>query len=314
MENAKKKLQPNKAYGTDEISNNLILQLPNNRIQQLLGIYNRIWRSGKVPKAWKTGLIIPIPKPKKNLLLPESYRPITLLQCLSKLMENLISARINFLAEQQELLSNTQHGFRAGRSTLDPIVELEYELRKGMVEGDVTVVVFFDLKAAFDSVDHTILLHTLAKLGLGGRLLTWIEDFIKDRYIRTIIEDYISNPLKITQGVPQGSGISGIAFILLLATISSLRLHPVKSKEFADDIILSITAKTIEEADLHMQIAIDMFEEWAKETGLTINTSKTKAMAFTNKGYPTPRLNLNNQEIKAVYKFKYLGLTFDIPG
>ena len=63
-----------------------------------------------------------------------------------------------------------------------------------------------------------------------------------------------------------------------------------------------------------MQIAIDMFEEWAKETGLTINTSKTKAMAFTNKGYPTPRLNLNNQEIKAVYKFKYLGLTFDTPG
>ena len=313
MENAKKKLQPNKAYGTDEISNNFIIQLPNNRIQQLLGIYNRIWRAGKVPKAWKTGLIIPIPKPKKNLLLPESYRPITLLQCLSKLMENLISARINFLAEQQELLSNTQHGFRAGRSTLDPIVELEYEIRKGMVEGDVTVVVFFDLKAAFDSVDHTILLHTLAKLGLGGRLLTWIEDFIKDRYIRTIIEDNISNPLKITQGVPQGSGISGIAFILLLATISSLRLHPVKSKEFADDIILSITAKTIEEADLHMQIAIDMFEEWAKETGLTINTSKTKAMAFTNKGCPTPRLYLNNQEIEAVYKFKYLGITFDAP-
>ena len=75
-------------------------------------------------------------------------------------MENLISARINFLAERQEILSNTQHGFRSGRSTLDPIVELEYEIRKGMVEGDVTIVVFFDLKAAFDSVDHTILLHS----------------------------------------------------------------------------------------------------------------------------------------------------------
>ena len=102
-------------------------------------------------------------------------------------------------------------------------------------------------------------------------------------------------------------------FILLLATIPTHKFKPVNSEEFADDIILSYTAETIEEADLHMQIAIDMFEEWAKKIGLTINVDKTKCMAFKTGKSQTPRLFLNNQEIEAVDEYKYLGVTFDAP-
>ena len=179
LTNAQQNLTPGKAYGTDEVSNNFLLHLPKQKLTQLLGIYNRSWRWGIVPDNWKTGLIIPIAKPKKNPNLPESYRPITLLQCISKLMENIISNRLCFIAEENNLLLDSQHGFRARRSTLDPVVELEYEIRKGIADTHVTVVVFFDLKAAYDSVDHKLLLNALVKLGLGGRLLTWIEDFLK---------------------------------------------------------------------------------------------------------------------------------------
>ena len=313
LDNAIENLAPDKAYGTDEVSNNFIKHLPHCKVTDLLGIYNRSWKKAIVPADWKLGLIIPIAKPLKDPNLPESYRPITLLQCLSKLLENLVGNRLNFIAEKHNLLINTQHGFRSKRQTLDPIVELEYEIRKGIAEGDVTVVVFFDLKAAYDSVDHKLLLNALAKLGIGGKLLSWIEEFLKDRYISTIVEDHISKALKITQGVPQGSGISCILFILLLSTLPYATLHPVKSKEYADDVAFSFTANTIEEADCHMQIAIDIFADWAKETGLTINTAKTKAMAFTNHGHPRPRLFLNNVEIDAVFDFCYLGITLDAP-
>ena len=86
IENAKKNLKTNKAYGTDEINNSFLKNLPQAKTQELLGIFNRSWNSGKVPTLWKTGLIIPIAKPHKSPKLTESYRPITLLQCTSKLM------------------------------------------------------------------------------------------------------------------------------------------------------------------------------------------------------------------------------------
>ena len=310
--NAQQNLTPGKAYGTDEVSNDFLLHLPMQKLHQLLGIYNRSWRWGIVPDNWKTGLIIPIAKPRKNPNLPESYRPITLLQCVSKLMENIVSSRLTYIAEENNLLLSSQHGFRARRSTLDPVVELEYEIRKGIAENHVTVVVFFDLKAAYDSVDHKLLLNALAKLGLGGKLLTWIEDFLTNRKISTIVEDYISEALAITQGVPQGSGISCIIFILLLSTLPPT-FHPVKSKEFADDVCFSYTAQTIVQAETHMQIAIDMFVSWANNTGLTINVEKTKTMAFSNQGCIRPFLTLNHVEIEPVYTFTYLGITLDAP-
>ena len=130
MVNAINQLKTEKAYGTDEVSNNFIKHLPELKLRQLLGIYKRCWRNGFIPKNWKIGMIIPIAKPMKNPNYLESYRPITLLQCLSKLMENMVSNRLNYIAEEHNLLSNTQHGFRRRRSTLDPIVELEYNIRK----------------------------------------------------------------------------------------------------------------------------------------------------------------------------------------
>ena len=110
MENAKKNLKTNKAYGTDEINNSFLKNLPQTKTQELLvlGIYNRSWNSGKVPTTWKTGLIIPIAKPGKNPKLTESYRPITLLQCTSKLMENLVANRLNYIVESKNLL-NREH-------------------------------------------------------------------------------------------------------------------------------------------------------------------------------------------------------------
>ncbi|CAL4071453.1 unnamed protein product, partial [Meganyctiphanes norvegica] len=291
---------------TDEISNAFLKHLPPTKTQELLGLFNRSWKEGKLPPPWKTGLIIPISKPGKPPELPESYRPIALLQCTSKLMESMVGNRLNHIAETKKLLTESQHGFRFGRSAIDPIIDLEHEIRIGLATKQVTIAVFFDLKAAYDSVDHMHLLHTLAECGIGGRLLTWIQDFLTTRHICTLVEDFISEILEITQGVPQGSGLSTILFILLLRTLPK-SLKPVRPREFAGDVSYSVSADSLEEAEQLMQDAIERFYEWTQAKGLQINTQKSKVMCFTRKQDKTPRLILNNEELEVVSTFKYLG-------
>lgn len=140
-------LKQKKAYGSDEICNEFIKNLPTTKKQELLGIYNRSWQTGKLPAEWKLGLIIPILKPGKCPLTPESYRPITLLQCLGKLMENMVSERLKFFSESNKIIPDTQHGFRYRRSTLDPLLGIEKEIRTALVKRQLTVLVFFNLKA-----------------------------------------------------------------------------------------------------------------------------------------------------------------------
>ena len=173
------------------------------------------------------------------------------------------------------------------------------------------LVVFFDLKSAFDTVDHLVLFQVLAEKGIGGNMLTWIIRYLTDRKIQVIMEDKYSSTHTINTGLPQGSILSPLLFILLLSTMPNVT--PVLSKELADDIAFSVTADTIELAYIEMQEAIDRFSAWCKTTKLIINVQKTKAMCFSTK---TPRnwtLSLDGENIEQVQEYKYLGMTLGAP-
>ena len=314
LERSIKNLDDEKAYGSDEIHNQFLKNLPPTKVTELLGMFNRSWTRGEVPKEWKKGIILPFLKPGKEKHLPENYRPITLLSRVSALLESMVGERLTYFAEKKELLSNTQYGFRFRRSTIDPILDIEHKIRCSLQEKQVTIVVFFDLKAAYDSIDHTYLLATLAELGVEGTMFKWIRNLLSNRTIQVAIEDILSSEMKINNGVVQGSGISTIVFDMIMSTIPTARiLYPATSNEFADDVAYTVTEQTLEEATSAMQDAIDRFSIWAKSKGLTISTGKTKAMCFTSKHDNEPSLTLNNEEIEVVNKFKYLGMVFDAP-
>ena len=312
MKNKLDALDTTKAYGTDEVCNLFLKNLPIPKVQELLGIFNRSWRTHIVPDQWKTGLIIPILKPGKKPDKPDSYRPITLLQCTSKLMESMVGERLSFLSETEGLLDECQHGFRARRSSIDPVLELEHEVRMGHAQRKVTLTVFFDLKAAYDSVDHIHLLRALAECGVSGRLLAWIKDFLAHRKICTIVEGTVSESSEIDQGVPQGSGLSTILFILLLKKLN--HDDGIRPKTYADDVTYSVTEDTLEEAERSLQRSINIFQEWTASVGLTISSAKTKVMSFSRKNHHRkPKLYLGTNEIEVVTTFRYLGFVLDSP-
>ena len=304
-------LPPDKTYGKDEVHNLFLRNLPANKVQYLLGIINRSWRLGVIPEEWKTAVIIPIPKPEKNLELPGSYRPISLLSCLSKLVENMVAKRLAHVLESGNLFSDNQFGFRFRRSTVDPIIGLEHEIHTSVNNKKVTLVVFFDIKSAYETVDHTLLLNMLASKGIVGNMLKWLKEFLAERKIQVSIEDILSDALTINMGVPQGSGISTILFDIILSNIPNLA--PVRSKEYADDVTFSVTADTYEEAQRMMQDAIDRFVEYISSVGLKISAEKTKVMCFTLKKQRQVILTLEDQEIEVVKEFKYLGMYLDAP-
>ena len=306
---------PNKTMGDDDIHAKFLKNLPVHKQTELLSLINKSWRQSKIPQKWKHSLIIPIAKPNKDPSDPSSYRPISLLSCVGKVMERMVNRRLTWILENAKAFSNTQCGFRKGRCTEDLLVSLEHEVRASLVNRKVTIGVFFDLKQAFDNASHKHILYKLAKSGIKGNLLNWIEEYLKDRTFQVLIENSKSETKNITRGVPQGSIISPTIFNILMSDIP--HFDEVKIYEYADDVSIIITADSIAEAKRLIQIAIDRLEQWAIKWKLTFNPEKTKAMIFTKKRIPKlediAQLRIHNQEINWVKTFKYLGLTLDAP-
>ena len=182
------------------------------------------------------------------------------------------------------------------------------------------VTVFFDLKNAFDSVSHQHLLFKLAKVGIKGKMLKWIKEYLFERTYQIMIGDEKSDVRELKRGVPQGSNLSPILFNIMMADIP--HSEDIHIMEYADDIAISIIANTVEEASNRAKAAIETLENWAKESELSFNPSKTKAMVFTKKMIMKdplngkqilPTLKVKGEEIEWTQEFRYLGVILDGP-
>ena len=306
-------LPADKSTGIDEIHNKFLKNLTKNKLTELLRLANQSYRKTEIPNSWKHSLIVPIPKHGKDLTKPENYRPISLLSCVGKVIEKMVNTRLTWMLETGNKLSTTQCGFRKRRSTEDLLVRLEHQVRSSLVNRQITITVFFDLKQAFNSVSHEHLLFKLAKAGINGNMLSWIEEFLHNRQFQFLVGNSRSDPTPMTRGLPQGSTLSPTLFNVMIADIP----HPIRTKvyEYADDIALSVTTSDLQEAAELIQEAITQIEEWTIKWNLSLNPSKTKAMCFTKKRVldQLPTLKLQHTDIEWVKTFKYLGLTFDAP-
>ena len=169
------KLKTKKAPGKDGILSDMLKHLGSQARGKLLLIFNQSWQSGKLPDSWREAVIVPVLKKQKDKTKKTSYRPISLLSCLGKLMERMVNARLLTHLEENNLLKNTQSAFRKNRSTEDQLVLLAQELENAYMEKKKTLAVFVDLTKAFDKVSHQRLLVKLEAYGIEGDVLGWIK-------------------------------------------------------------------------------------------------------------------------------------------
>ena len=307
----------NTSVGPDQIAYAFFKNLTATGLTYFLTSLNQIWQDSSFPPSWRSSTLIPILKPRKPPDNPSSYRPISLTSCASKVMERMINIRLRTYLESNKYLSPYQNGFRPGRSTADSLLQLIDQVQRGFQTKHVTIALFLDLKAAFDKVNKTALLIKLHKIGIRGRLANFTQEFLKDRTFQVRCGNTYSPTYTQDHGLPQGSVLSPTLFLIMIndmfEDISKISPH-IKYSLFADDIAIWFTHPCVDRAHTFIQLALTHVQAWCNAWGLQISPSKSAGLVFTNQPvFLTPRLPLmiNNETIKYVKQYKYLGITLN---
>lgn len=309
------KLLPSKwSSGLDDLSSKLIKALASSLALPLSIIINKSLRTGEFPKDFKNSKIVPIFKDGEDSLI-KNYRPISLLSSLSKILEKIVHQNlINFL-DANDLLYPSQYGYRKHHSTTDAVTEFVGNVSLGFDRGQSSLASFLDISKAFDSLSHDILLSKLKYYGIRGTVLKWFKSYLEGRKQTVFFADVMSIEIDSVTGVPQGSVLGPLLFIIYTNDIYSCLKHS-KIITFADDATLYVTGNSQTQLVTNLESDLDVISDWYTANGLCLNSTKTKCMLFRNKSVPlTEQLNplkLCDKIIPFVHETKFLGLTVDI--
>ena len=310
VKSALRKLQ-NTCPGEDEVHNLFLKNVNENYFQYLIKLMNKSWLEESVPDCWKIALMVPIHKALKPKDKVSSYRPISMLPVVAKLMERLVAERLKWYMEKKNCYSSTQFGFRKDKSTFDSLTLLEAKIRRSLHNRETCLVVFLDLESAFDRVWHLGLLYKLSHIGLKGRIMGWLYSYLTERTFKVCVEGETSTAKRITSGVPQGAVLSPILFNVLLGDIT--RVQGVQYFEFADDVAISYSGSNQEAVVAKIEAALIEIVEWAGRWGQVVSFGKTKPMYFTNKRTHPRKVTCNGATFEYIQKHKFLGMHFDSP-
>ena len=246
----------------------------------LLLLYNASFAAGRLPEVFKKADLVAIPKPGRDHTEEKNYRPISLILVMSRIFENVMHRRVYHWAESSGHIPRTQFAFRHNHSSVHPLICLTQSIQHGFNTGKQTCVCHLDLKKAFDTVSPEILKFKLHKLGLRGRMLSWLSDFVSARKYR-VVRPSTTEYSEFGIGVPQGSGLSPLLFILFIADCS----HRLKCShvEFADDITLWYSSSDPHVLQAMLTADLAIVEQWAREMRMLFG-DKNKYCIFYPRG------------------------------
>ena len=308
-----KNLNVSKASGPDGINPRLLREGADALSIPLAKLFNLSIKKAIFPTNWKMANVTPVFK-KADPSLPCNYRPISLLSCISKVMERCIFKYLfNYLAFN-DILTPLQSGFIPGDSTVNQLVSLYDEFCKALDDGKEIRCVFCDISKAFDRVWHAGLLHKLRQIGLSESLVDWFSSYLDSRRQRVVFNSKTSDWKNIDAGVPQGSILGPILFLIYINDIVD-DIHS-KIRLFADDTSLYLIVDNPNETAERINSDLERINVWSKQWLVDFNPSKTKSLNMTRKLHPTkhPRLHMDNTEITEVEHHKHLGLILSKDG
>ena len=281
-------------------------------IPQLTHLFNLCLQLGIFPESWKTATVIPLKKDGDKSDVG-NLRPISLLPLPGKLLERVIHTNLMPFFTENNLICDQQGGFRPGHSTIKKIADLTDDIYNAMNIKEVPVAVFIDFKKAFDTIDHTILLNKLDISGIRNTNLKLITSYLSKRKQQTFANNVMSDTADITFGVPQGSVLGPLLFLIYVNDLPGC-IHNSRAQLYADDTVIYQKHQSVCCAVQSLQDDLDRLVRWCDQNKLTINVKKTKAMVFTTsprKKLPPINLLLRNERLAVVDSYKYLGLTLD---
>ena len=279
-------------------------------ITPLTYIINLSISQGHFPDELKLAKVIPIYKSGEKQMI-ENYRPISVLSFFSKNLEKIVANYVLNFLDQHAILYDHQFGFRRGHSTSHAIISLVEKVSRSLDTGKIVVGVFLDLKKAFDTVDHKILLDKLYAHGLRNNIYEWFRSYLANRSQYVMYNNSKSETKHITHGVPQGSILGPLLFILYINDFSRAS-DLFFSILFADDISVFIEGQSYTGVIETMNKELKKIVNWLNSNKLTLNIKKTHYMIFHRSRIKKKlKITLHNQTIFETNSLKFLGVIID---
>nr|CAD2176174.1 unnamed protein product [Meloidogyne enterolobii] len=264
--------------------------------------------SGILPNIWKESLIIPLFK-KGEKSNPENYRPIALTCAICRVMEMTLNKYIVQFLLDNNLFSNHQYGFIKKRSTTTQLITTLEDWYDAIMGKKNIDCIYIDFKKAFDSVPHDLLINKLYRIGIRGKILNWISSFLSNRIFRVKINNELSKPRNIKSGVPQGSVLGPLLFLIYINDLPDIIPNGIKIKLFADDVKVYVIHKTKNER-IMLTNAIKIIEHWATKWKLNIAINKTYII-YLGKNNPKDQYKIFDTTINEVDSIRDLGIIID---
>ena len=292
---------------SDGISNIFLYNCTATLSHPLLLIFQKSLLTGEFLNRWKLSQVVPVFKSgcKQDIT---NYRPISKILLIPKLFEKIVTTKITPIVEN--LLSDSQHGFRSGRSTTTNLTLFTNSVHRNFEKRLQTDVIFTDFAKAFDKVDHPTLLHKLLLLGFKSNLLCWIKSYLSDRFQMVKINATVSYQFKVTSGVPQGSHLGPILFLLFINDLPKV-IRYSQSLLFADDLKIFRSISNLNDC-LLLQSDLNAVVVWCFENNLQLNVKKCQTFTlYRTNCFIENNYHINSVSLSRVYSIKDLGLILD---
>ena len=310
-------LNVRKSTGLDNIGPRILKLSANIITPSLEFIINKSISTGKFPSVWKEAKVKPMFK-NGNKEDVNNYRPISILPTISKIIEKWVENQFSKYLNEFNLLHKTQSGFRPKHSTESALILMIDSWLKAINEGKIIGCVLVDFRKAFDLVDHHILLKKLQCYKCNESCLSWFDSYLSQRTQRVSLNSTLSDPSEVIYGVPQGSILGPLLFLLF---INDLPLFLQNNSTFvdlyADDTTVYYIDQDKSALERHLQSSLDSLQKWCRQNGMVLNTEKTKVMLIMSRqkrtifGNTTLNLQHNDIDICMTSCDKILGIHVD---
>lgn len=289
--------------------------------ERIQAFYSACLRLGHHPGRFRAAAVPAVPKPRKtDMSSPRSYRPIALLECMGKLLEKIVAARILFEVGKHGLLPSNQFGSRDKSSVIDAGLTLVHDVQTAWKKNLVLSALAFDIKGFFDHVNHDRLAVVLEKLGFTQEMCAWVCSFLSDRTVSIRVDGFTADPVPASCGIPQGSPVSPI----LAALYTSFMFRAVADipgatlLAYVDDGLLEVVSNSLTSNTNTLRLLYVVCVDYLKRVGLSTDDDKTEMMHFSNrKSDPSPSIflprtnSLGEITISARSHMRWLGIFFD---
>lgn len=304
----KREINPKKSPGYDLITGKILHEITTKCLAQLTQIFNAVLRLNYFPCQWKVSQIIMILKPGKQPENVSSYRPISILPTLSKVMEKLIQERLKPIIEQRNIIPNHQFGFRNKHSTIEQVHRIVNIIDEDFEKKHYCCAVFLDISQAFDKVWHKGLIYKIRKQ-LPYQYYELLKSYLENRFFMIKQFDQLTNLEEINSGVPQGSILGPLLYLLYTADIPHTDDTTIAT--FADDTAILGSNKDKNLAAIQVQRNLNQISVWLNKWKIRANETKSAHVTFALRQGSCPPVYLNGTVIPQATDVKYLGIHLD---